>query len=361
MGKRKRIRELGIEIGYYPVGKYNAITDVEGVKVGHVTLIMGEGRLIPGKGPVRTGVTAIIPNDDIYNQRLFGGGAVINGAGELTGYIQTLEWGVFETPLVLTNSLGIGACYDGVIEYMSDRYPSLGISSDVILPVIGECNDSVLNDIQGRHITPEHVYNALKNAVSGPVPEGSVGGGTGMLAFEFKGGIGTSSRIVEIFKNVYTVGVLIQSNLGRRRNLRLDGMPVGKYISGMLPPMVREGSAVTIIATDAPLLPNQLNRLSRRAALGLARVGSFASNNSGETVFSFSTANKIPRRVKGAVFDVRALDNNSLNPLFEAVADAVEEAVLNSMFMADTMVGRDNNTAYGIPVEKVMKMINERK
>lgn len=351
MKQRQRARTLGINIGRYDVGPHNAITDVEGISVGHQTIIEdGEN------ATARTGVTVIQPNHDIYHERLFAGGTVINGAGELTGMTQIWEWGILETPIALTNTMNVGNVSDGVIEYMLERYAELGSGNDVVIPVVGECNDSTLNDPRKRFVKPHHVVEAFQQATTGPVTEGAVGGGTGMSSFDFKGGIGTSSRIVP---DGYTVGVLVMSNFGDRYNLTIGGAPVGKHITDMMPEEHAEGSIIVVIATDAPLLPHQLNRLARRAPLGLGRVGSCATHGSGEIVLSFSTGNTIARDSQRPVTAYRMLSDEKLNPLFEATVEAVEEAVLNAMFMAETMVGRNGNTVYGLPVERVLKIVRQ--
>lgn len=351
MNQRTRVRSLGIEIGRYKTGAYNAITDVGGVRVGHRTIIEDGA-----SGTARTGVTVIQPNEDIYQERLFAGGAVINGAGELTGMIQIWEWGVLETPIALTNTMNVGNVADGMIEYMVERYPALGRINDVVIPVVGECNDSTLNDPRRRFVKPWHVVDALKNATTGEVAEGAVGGGTGMCSFDFKGGIGTSSRVVP---DGYTVGVLVMSNFGDRVNLMVKGAPVGRHITDLMPEEHAEGSIIVVLATDAPLLPHQLNRLARRAALGLGRVGSFATHGSGEIVVSFSTANTIPRDMPSPVAKYRMLSDERLNPLFEATVEAVEEAVLNALFMAETMVGRNGNIVHALPIERTLNIIDE--
>ncbi|HLD43963.1 MAG TPA: P1 family peptidase, partial [bacterium] len=212
---RCRVRDLGVNIGFFSPGKFNAITDVAGVKVGHATIIEGDGRLVIGKGPIRTGVTAILPNDNIFYDRVVGGGFVLNGAGEVSGFTQVMEWGMIETPILLTNTLSVGTCSEAVVKYMVKRYPGIGQEHDVIIPLVGECDDSWLNDIAGRHVKEEHVQQAIENAKSGPVAEGNVGGGVGMVTCDFSGGIGTASRRVSLVVGTFTVGVLVMSNFGR--------------------------------------------------------------------------------------------------------------------------------------------------
>lgn len=349
MSQRRRVRDWGMTVGQYPTGQHNAITDVAGVKVGHQTIIQDDAG-----GVARTGVTVIQPNEDIYRQRLFAGGSVINGAGELTGMIQIWEWGVLETPIALTNTMNVGNVADGVIEYMVERYADLGTQNDVVIPIVGECNDSVLNDSRKRFVKPHHVVSALKQATAGPVEEGCVGGGTGMVCFDFKGGIGTSSRIVP---DGYTVGALVMANFGDRQNFLLQGIPVGRQLTDLLPEEHAEGSIIVILATDAPLLPHQLNRLARRAVLGLGKLGSTATHGSGEIVLAFSTANILPRDEPASVVEYKMLADERLNPLFEATIESVEEAILNSLFRAETTVGRNGNTVHALPVERALEIL----
>src|SRR6478672_4170362 len=259
---RVRARELGLPLGRFKTGRYNAITDVEGVLVGHSTIIRGKGALKVGEGPVRTGVTAILPNEgNIFMDRLIGGGFVLNGAGEVSGLTQVQEWGLIETPLLLTNTMAVGAVSDGVARYMVERYPGIGDELDVIIPVVGECDDSWLNDIAGRHVKEANVLEAILTASGGPVAEGSVGAGTGMITCDFKGGIGTSSRKLPEMHGGYTLGVLVMSNFGKMHNLRVAGMPVGEVLAEKLRDKPRReqsyGSIIAVVATDAPLLPHQ--------------------------------------------------------------------------------------------------------
>jgi D-aminopeptidase len=351
MERRQRARELGIQIGRYATGTHNAITDVAGIRVGHYTLNEDTPR-----GVARTGVTVIEPNVDIYRQRLFAGASVINGSGELTGMTQISEWGILETPIALTSTMNVGNVTNGVIEYMFDRYPDLAHASDVVLPVVGECNDSTLNDARGRFVQPEHVIRAFQDASDGPVAEGCVGGGTGMSSFDFKGGIGTSSRRVA---DGFTVGILVMSNFGDRYNFTVDGLPIGRHVTDLMPEEHAEGSIIVIIATDAPLLPHQLQRLAKRASLGLGKAGSCATNGSGEIALAFSTANTLPRDEETLVSNYRMLRDESLNPLFEAVVEGVEEAVLNAVMMAETTVGRNGNTVYALPIDRTLELMKK--
>lgn len=358
---RCRARDIGIVIGRHPTGEFNAITDVAGVQVGHKTLIEGEGKLKRGHGPVRTGVTAIIPNDgNIFYERLHAGGFVLNGAGEVSGLTQVMEWGLLETPIALTNTLSVGTVSSGVVDYMLEAHPSIGKEHDVIIPLVGECDDSWLNDIGGGHIKPEHAIEAIKAATGGSVEEGNVGGGTGMMCCDLKGGIGTSSRVLTEAEGGFTVGVLVQSNFGTLEHLRVGGRLVGPQIKEHLAYQNRPeiaGSIITVVATDAPLLPHQLNRLAKRAALGIGRLGSYAAHGSGEIIVSFSTANRVPRKPRNKVYKVRVLGDNAINPLYEATVDATEEAILNSMFQAETLDGIQDRVATELPIELVKKFL----
>jgi D-aminopeptidase len=355
---RYRARDLGISLGRFKPGRYNAITDVEGVLVGHSTVLRGAGALKAGRGPVRTGVTAILPNaGNIFNERVVGGGFVLNGAGEVSGLTQVMEWGVMETPIFLTNTLSVGAVSDAAVKYMVERYPGIGDEHDVIIPLVGECDDSWLNDIAGRHVRESHVYEAIQTASDGPVPEGNVGGGTGMICCDFKGGIGTASRKLPPSLGGYTLGVLVMSNFGKRHNLRIGGLPVGEMLEERYLHMPRRvtsyGSIIAVVATDAPLLTHQLNRLAKRAALGVGRVGSYAAHGSGEIILAFSTANKIPRRTGKMVYRLKILLDTRMDPLYEAVIEATEEAILNALCMARDMEGVNGNFSPALPIDEV--------
>lgn len=358
----ERARDLGIVIGRYKTGEYNAITDVEGVRVGHVTLISGEGELKPGEGPVRTGVTAIIPAEgDYWYEKLPAGSFILNGNGEATGLMWLRESGNLETPIALTNTHSVGDVHRGIIDWMVKLHPDIGITDDVVVPVVFECDDSALNDVRGRHVTPEHVLQALKLAKSGEVEEGSVGAGTGMTAYEFKGGIGTSSRILPKSVGGYTVGVLVNANHGERHTLRIKGHMVGEEITDLKPTLREDGSIIVIVATDAPLLPRQLNRLAKRVMLGLARTGAIAHNWSGDVAMAFSTANRIEHYPDEPLMRLTVLSDAWLDDLFEATADAGEEAVINALLAAETMVGRDGNTAHGLPHDRLKSILNRKR
>ncbi len=360
---RRRARELGLPLGRFRPGKLNSITDVEGVLVGHSTIIRGEGPLRPGHGPVRTGVTAILPNlGNIFMDRVIGGGFVLNGAGEVSGLTQVQEWGLIETPILLTNTMSVGAVSDGVARYMVERYPGIGDEHDVIIPVVGECDDSWLNDVSGRHVKNTHVLEAINNANAGPVAEGGVGGGTGMITCDFKAGIGTSSRKLPEVHGGYTLGVLVMSNFGKMHNLRVAGLPVGEFLAQKLKDLPRRGqnygSIIAVVATDAPLLSHQITRLCKRVALGIGRVGSYAGHGSGEIVVGFSTANVIPRRTRKMVYRMKILLDQRLDPLYEAVIEATEEAILNSMCMATPMTGINGHHSPAIPLEEIRRFVD---
>jgi D-aminopeptidase len=362
--KRVRARDLDLPLGRFKPGKYNAITDVEGVLVGHATIIEGEaGPLVKGKGPVRTGVTAILPNEgNIFMERLAGGAFVLNGAGEVAGLTQVQEWGLLETPIMLTNTMAVGAVSDAVARAMVEKYPGIGDEHDVIIPVVGECDDSYLNDISGQHVKEEHVRAALNSAKSGPVAEGCVGGGTGMITCDFKAGIGTSSRKLPPVFGGYTLGVLVMSNFGKMHNLRVAGLPVGEVLAEKFKDTPRRrasyGSIIAVVATDAPLLPHQLHRLCKRVALGIGRVGSYAAHGSGEIVVGFSTANVVPRRTRKMVYKMKLLLDQRLDPLYEAVMEATEEAILNSMCMATPMSGVHGHFVPALPLDEVRRFVD---
>ena len=358
---RKRLRELGVSIGRHATGPLNAITDVGGVRVGHSTLISGEGKLEKGKGPVRTGVTCVMPNEDVYRERLIGGTFVLNGAGEVAGLTQVSEWGLIETPILLTNTLSVGKVSDAAVKWMSKKYPAIGSEEDVVIPVVGECDDSFLNDAVGRHIRSEHVYNAIDKSTPGVVAEGSVGAGTGMMTCDFKAGIGTSSRTILAEVGVYTVGVLVLTNFGVMTNLRIDGVAVGELLAPDYVHLQKRvsnyGSIIAILGTDAPLSASQLGRLCKRSALGIGRCGSYAAHGSGEIILAFSTANRVPRVSEGMTHKIELLLDRAIGPLYEAVIEATEEAILNALCMADDMTGQGGNFAPALPLERVAEIM----
>jgi D-aminopeptidase len=356
--RRVRARELGLRIGVIPPGPLNAITDVQGVLVGHSTIVRGAGPLKVGEGPVRTGVTAVLPRKDIWFNAVFAATHTLNGDGEMTGvhWIRDLE--TLAHPILITNTASVGAVHDAAIAYMNERHPGREWG---FLPVVAETWDGSLNDIRGRHVRKEHVFEALDNAMGGAVPEGSVGGGTGMILYRFKGGIGTSSRRLSQRDGGWTVGVLVQANFGARDQLIVDGAPVGREIADVTPRVAEgaganldhEGSVIVVVATDAPLSSRQLERLARRAALGLARTGTASGNTSGDIILAFSTGNVIPQEKSPAVLDAKLLSTDNVNPLFRAVVEATEESVLNALTMAGDMTGINGNTVYGIPYDRL--------
>ena len=378
--ERPHIRDLGIRIGRYEPGRWNAITDVPGVKVGHVTITKGEGPLIPGQGPVRTGVTVIIPREDVWNKKVPAGAFVLNGTGEMTGLAWVQESGFLEYPIALTSTLNVPRVADGVMSWMMKYYPAIGITDDTLTPVIAECDDSRLNDSQGRHVSPDDVVKALETATDGPVQEGSVGAGAGMVSYQFKGGIGTASRVLPDNLGGYSLGILVNANHGRRHELMVAGVPVGQLYQqetslskfsqetagalanageANLDKRQDSGSIIIIIATDAPLDARQLQRVARRATIGLARTGSISHHGSGDFILAFSTANTIPHYPKQPTFTMTHLSDTHVNPLFQATVEATEEAILNALMQATTVVGRDGRTFEAISIEKLKAIFRD--
>jgi D-aminopeptidase len=353
---RVRARDLGIPLGDLPPGPMNAITDVAGVTVGHATVTQGDGKLVPGKGPVRTGVTVVIPRDDVWHKKVPAGAFVLNGTGEMTGLAWIEESGFLEYPVALTNTLNLPRVANGVMDWMLAKYPGIGITDDTLTPVVAECDDSRLNDIQGRHVSEKDVIRALDAAASGPVPEGAVGAGTGTIAFGFKAGIGTSSRVIAAGTS-YTVGVLVNANHGRRQELMMGGVPVGKLYDDAGHQSGAEGSVIIIIATDAPLDARQLKRLAKRAAIGLARTGSTVRHGSGDFILAFSTATIIPHYPANATFPVTAFADTHINSLFTATVEATNEAILNALTMATTVIGRDGHKAEAIDLARLREIL----
>ena len=371
-GSRPRARDIGIDIGIFGPGRWNAITDVSGVMVGHVTLVEGEGRLVPGCGPVRTGVTVILPHDgNLFEGKVPAAAYVLNGFGKSIGLHQVNELGNLETPIALTNTLSAPTVADAVIERSIKHSPAIGIGTGTVNPVVGEVNDGILNDIQGRHVRKEHVFEAIANAGAGAVQEGSVGAGTGSVCMGWKGGIGTSSRVLPPRRGGYTVGVLAQTNFGGV--LTVNGAPVGRELgrysnSADFPYEIHategaegadpDGSVMVIVATDAPLDQRQLERLAKRAGLGLARTGFYSSNGSGDFFIAFSTSGRIahdsPMTAKAEV-----VSNDAMSPLFLAVVEAAEEAVINSMLKATTVVGRDGRTVDAIDIDRLLEVMRK--
>lgn len=373
---RPRARDLGIRFDGTP-GPRNAITDVAGIEVGHVTLVAGDGPLFVGRGPVRTGVTAILPRGkDPAAPPVAAATFSLNGNGEMTGTAWIEESGFLEGPILFTNTHSVGVVRDAVIAWKVRQAGAKSVGA-WSLPVVAETWDGWLSDIDGFHVKPEHVFRALETAGGGPVAEGGVGGGTGMVSYEFKGGIGTASRRLAPDLGGFTLGVLVQANHGVRRQLVISGVPVGEEIGGGrrryagLDPADRAGvsigetgSILIVVATDAPLLAHQLKRLARRAALGLARTGAVSGNGSGDLFLAFSTANAAAAAREGAggpaaftpsVF--QALPNEAMSPLFECVVAATEEAIVNALVAGETMTGRDGHTAEGLPHAKVQEIL----
>lgn len=352
---KPRARDLGIPFDGTP-GPLNAITDVKGIEVGHATLISGNGKLVVGSGPVRTGVTAVLPLGKKSEGSVFAGWFSLNGNGEMTGTTWVEESGFLEGPVMITNTHSVGTVRDAVIAWrikhgFSGEYPWS-------LPVVAETWDGFLNDINGFHVKPEHAWTALDSAKSGPVTEGNVGGGTGMVCHEFKGGIGTSSRKLNAKEGGYTLGVLVQCNYGLRDQLRIAGVPVGREIKDNLVYSNETGSIIVVVATDAPLLPHQLKRLARRVSMGLARNGSISGNGSGDIFIAFSTANANASSAKGNA-SVSMLPNDDMGPLFAATVEATEEAIINAMVAAETMVGADNHKVIALPHDRVREILRK--
>ncbi len=366
-GERPSARDMGIRIGRLDPGTNNAITDVKGVKVGHVTIIQDDVQTpgVTGTSSIRTGVTAILPAPgDVYHKRPVAGGFILNGVGEMSGLNQVLEWGFLESPILLTNSHSVGKIHSGVVTHYMKQFPELGAKTDVILPLVGECDDSFLNDARIGICSSTDATKAIQAAKAGPVVQGSVGAGTGMTTFDFSGGIGTSSRVLSFDAMTYTVGVLVLSNFGRLCNLTIDGSVVGRHLDNQFDIPRREnshGSVIVVIATDAPMMSSQLCRLSKRAALGLGRTGSFAASSSGEIIVAFSTANRLPRRPEkpNKVLSLDFVPDQILNGFYEAVIEATEEAVINAIFCSHGMTGREGRLSPAIPHDKVLEALNK--
>jgi D-aminopeptidase len=362
--KRERARNLGVPFDGTP-GKLNAITDVPGVEVGHTTLISGEGKLQVGKGPVRTGVTAVLPRGkDSMNDSVFAGWFSQNGNGEMTGTTWVEESGFLEGPVMITNTHSVGVVRDAVVQWRVAHGHPDPTGYWWSLPVVAETWDGWLNDINGFHVKPEHAFRAIDSAQGGAVEEGAVGGGTGMICNGFKGGIGTSSRKLDEKKGGYIVGVLVQCNYGSRQNLRIAGIPVGREISSEDPyayqpsEISERGSIIVVVATDAPVLSHQLKRLARRVSLGLGRNGSISGDGSGDIFVAFSTAN--PHADGGkTVVALKFLPNDALDPIFAATVEATEEAIINAMVAAKTMTGIENHKVIGLPHDRLREVLKK--
>jgi L-aminopeptidase/D-esterase-like protein len=354
---KPRSRDLGVPFDGTP-GRYNAITDVKGVEVGHTTLISGSGKLKVGEGPVRTGVTAVFPRGKDSLDPVFGSWFTLNGNGEMTGTTWLEDSGFLDGPVMITNTHSVGVVRDAVIAWRIKKAPPDAEGYDWSLPVVAETYDGDLNDINGFHVKPEHAFHALDSAHGGAVEEGNVGGGTGMICNEFKGGIGTSSRVLDATFGGYTIGVLVQCNYGWRNQLRIAGIPVGREISDHTTRNDDVGSIIVVVATDAPLIPTQLKRVARRVALGLGRDGSFSGDGSGDIFIAFSTANPGAAASKG-IHDLKMLANEQLNPIFLATVQATEEAVINAMVAAETMTGINDFTVYALPHDRLREVLKK--
>jgi D-aminopeptidase len=363
IAQKPRARDIGIPFQGIP-GKYNAITDVKGVEVGFSTIISGQGKNVLGKGPVRTGVTAILPRGR-NNNPVYANWYSLNGNGEMTGTTWITESGFLETPVMITNTNSVGVVRDAVLKWFVDKR---WYNEDFwyTYPVVAETYDGFMNDIYGFHVKESHAFEALNSAASGPVKEGNVGGGTGMCCLGFKGGTGTSSRVVKVDDSTYTVGVLVQSNFGAKRHFTIAGVPVGWELRDTLnyefkgPPVYKpgDGSIIVVLATDAPLLPHQLKRLAQRIPLGIGRTGGQGENGSGDIFISFSTANTNAFRRRGLT-KVEQLSNDAINPLFDATVQAVEEAIINAMVAAETMEGINGNKAHALPHKKAVDILRK--
>lgn len=360
---RARCRDYGLRLGVLEPGPKNTIADVGEVRVGHVSLVSGEGKHVPGVGPVRTGVTVIVPHrGNVWKDRPKANWDTINGCGELTSAVSMREFGVIETPIALTNTLCVGNAFTGLIEATLEANPEAAREEDAICPTVSECDDSFLNDERGLHVKPSHVRDALTVA-SDDVRLGTVGGGTGMTCCQFKGGIGSASRRVKTEDGGWTVGALVQSNFGWKEHLTIAGVPVGRELIALEKPKEPSprggaGSIVTVLATDAPLSSRQLGRVARRAFMGLARLGSFSSNGSGDIAVAFSTTSRVPYDAPAEPLEERRVHDAKMNPVFLAAVEATEEAIVDSLFTATTVVGRDGNTSPELPVPETIEILD---
>lgn len=365
--QKPRARDIGIPFEGKP-GKYNAITDVPGVEVGYSTIISGSGKNIMGKGPVRTGVTAILPNGKVNHHPVFANWYTLNGNGEMTGTTWLTESGFLETPVMITNTNSVGVVRDAVLKWFVHTNWYGNEQYWYTYPVVAETYDGGLNDIYGFQVKESNAFEALNSATTGAIKEGNVGGGTGMMCLGFKGGTGTSSRVLTINGKAYTLGVLVQSNFGRKKNLTIAGAPVGRELKDTqnyerkAPPQSKyeegDGSIIVVLATDAPLLPHQLKRIAQRVALGVGKVGGRGENGSGDIFLAFSTANPDAFSRTGNT-QVEMLANDQIDPLFEATVQSVEEAIINAMVAADTMEGINGNKAYALPHDAVIRVLKK--
>lgn len=362
---RGRARDLGFSCGVIPTGPLNALTDVPGVRVGHHTVWQGEPS---DDGPVvRTGVTAIWPHSgNPFRDRVYAATSVFNGYGILTGNIVMDEWGLLGSPIVLCDTANVGISYDAIVRYMTALDPAVG-NDDVVMPVVAECDDGFLNDNRAFALTQDHVIAALEAANDGPVAEGVVGAGTGTQLFDYKGGIGTASRVIEIGGKSYTIGVLLNTNYGSRYQLQVSGVSLGRQFTDDMPVRHKEGSCIAVLATDLPLHPKQLRRLARRIDIGLGLTGSVGNDGSGEIFMAFSTAHKIPRHSATGTIPIDVMvegqfwtHGSPFDTVFDAVVEASTEAALNAMCQADTVVGRDGHRLFGFPIERALDVIGAR-
>jgi len=352
---KPRARDLGIPFDGTP-GANNAITDVKGVEVGQTTLISGEGKLVVGQGPVRTGVTAILPRGRSSKDDVFAAWFTLNGNGEMTGTTWVEDSGFLDGPVMINNTHSVGVVRDAVIAWKVKHGSADMEGYWWSLPVVAETWDGYLNDINGFHVKPEDAWHALDTARSGPIDEGNVGGGTGMICNEFKGGIGTSSRMLDAKNGGYTIGVLVQCNYGSREQLRIAGINVGREISEHTVWQKDVGSIIVVVATDAPLIPTQLKRIAKKVSLGLGRDGSYSGDGSGDIFIAFSTANPGSAGPQG-LHQLTMLPNDSLDPIFLATVQATEEAVINAMVAAETMTGINNHTVIALPHDRVREVL----
>jgi len=361
---RPRLRDWGITVGAGRPGPRNTITDVSGVLVGHTTLISGEGPLHPGEGPVRTGVTVVLPHeDDLFRQKVRAAVYTINGYGKVHGFEQVRELGLIEAPIALTNTLNVPLVSDALIQRAIYANPQIGVSSSTVNVVVGETSDGYLNDLHGRHVRAEHVWRAIETACSGAVEEGAVGAGTGTTCFGWKGGIGTASRVTPQEAGGFTVGALVQTNFGRPEQLTVAGVPIGRALQPPAPAPsepLEDGSVMIVLATDAPLTSRQLHRLCVRAAAGLVRTGTVFEDGSGDFVIAFTTAYRLDPAPDRLLTDHAALADErwAMDGLFPAVVESVEEAVLNSLWRAETVVGRDDHVRHALPLEDVADLVD---
>jgi D-aminopeptidase len=358
-GQRLRARELGIRLGDLPTGPLNAITDVAGIRVGHTTIIKGQGPVVDGKGPARTGVTAILPHEgNLAREAVTAAVYDHNGNGEMLGSLQIREAGFVASPILLTGTWNVGRVWDFALEYLLSNDPALGDAFPCPVPVVTETSDASLNDQQSRQITYQDVVAAIEGARAGPVAEGAVGGGTGMVAYQFKGGIGTASRRLPQEQGGWTVGVLVQANHGTRPVLRIDGVPVGREIPDLLPENAAPAKSIIIVAaTDAPLLPNQLFRIAKRCSMGLARTGSVSQHSSGDIFLAFSTTNRLSVEDGRPLRPVRIVTDGAISSLYQPTVEATEEAIINAMTMAVTMTGRNDHTVHAIPLDRLVDVM----